>query len=119
MHRSVLKVLTTSRPGVPVLSRASARLYSSTKDIAEGQHTGSRKAPEPTKKTGTSTQAPHDAPASELKTAHQQMPASQTQDLPSEETGTKNYMASNEDTQNGEIKSGTPFRPAPVEKKVG
>ena len=101
--------------------RASVRFQSgesSAKDIAAQQHSGSRKAPLPTKETGTSGQAPHDAPANEPASGTR-LPDSEQQAMKSEESGSSNYMAANEDKLDGKITSNTPFRAAPEEKKVG
>ena len=89
----------------------------SAEDIAAQQHTGSRKAPQPTE-TGTSTQRPNDAPKSNAPSG-QRLPDDQQQAIHAEETGSKSYMADTKDDLNGEIKSSTPFRAAPIDKKVG
>ncbi|ORY84888.1 hypothetical protein BCR37DRAFT_254008 [Protomyces lactucae-debilis] len=88
----------------------------SVEDIQAQQHSGSRKAPEPTQETGTSTQAPHDAPAS-TPPGGQQFPK-QPEFVGSSEPGRDHPMATNEDGS-GEIKSNSPFRAAPLEKSVG
>ncbi|CCG81144.1 protein of unknown function [Taphrina deformans PYCC 5710] len=97
------------------------RHESSAKEIADQQHSGSRSAPRPTEETGTSTQAPHDRPGSsppkqnELSESHQQRGPEQEDGEP----GSSSPMAHTEDKQGGELKSNSPFRAAPEEKKVG
>lgn len=102
-------------------SQTIVRLYSSTKDIQDQQHSGSRKAPQPTRETGTSTQASNDSAKDEppegslLPDLHQQTAPEQEDGQP----GAKQYMSDTEDTQGGELKSNSPFRAAPLEKSVG
>lgn len=113
-----------------IISRHSLRLspslrfsrpYSSTEDIAAQQHSGSRSAPKPTAETGTSGQAPDDAPASEPPQGKPLAESHQQKNPPQEdgEAGSPNYMSKTEDNQGGEIKSNSPFRAAPLHKKAG
>lgn len=115
-----LSTIHFSRVVVPTC--ISIRSYSSTKDIAGQQHSGSRSAPKPTKETGTSTQAPHDSPGRSEPPEGSPLPDSHQQTAPEQEDGepgSKKYMADTEDTQGGELKSNSPFRAAPLEKNIG
>lgn len=118
LFRSAFRKLPKSQASIAVRG---IRYNSSVKDIADQQHSGSRSAPKPTKSTGTSTQAPNDPPGN-TPPAQEELPETQQQKAPEQEdgeAGSSNYMAHNEDTQGGEIKSSSPFRAAPIENKVG
>ncbi|BFZ58519.1 hypothetical protein PYCC9005_005582 [Savitreella phatthalungensis] len=97
---------------------AAVRFNSSVNDIAAAQHTGSRKAPEPTTETGTSTQRPTDT-AKTNPPGGQRVPNADQQKQPETERGAEGPMAKTHDDPNAELKSNTPFRAAPIEKSAG